>query len=151
MHAPVMYQERHLKALDIILAYDIPYLSIVHEDDFLVSAKRHQEEHNYLITHRRKKEGADKAGAAVVTTRYIKLKRVEEEMPLDPLNPHLMIMGTSSEGNTLARQVTTAMTRFVNENIDRASKGGKMKPLSSVKKWVRKNSPKNKKSKAKVA
>ncbi len=151
MHAPVMYQERHLKALDIILAYDIPYLSIVHEDDFLVSAKRHQEEHNYLITHRRKKEGTDKAGAAVVTTRYIKLKRVKEEMPLDPLNPHLMIMGTSREGNALARQVTTAMTRFVNENIDRASKGGKMKPLSSVKKWMRKNGPKTKKSKAKVA
>ena len=151
MHAPVMYQERHLKALDIILAYDIPYLSIVHEDDFLVSAKRHQEEHNYLITHRRKKEGTDKAGAAVVTTRYIKLKRAKEEMPLDPLNPHLMIMGTSREGNALARQVTTAMTRFVNENIDRASKGGKMKPLSSVKKWMRKNGPKTKKSKAKVA
>tara|TARA_R110002072_G_scaffold98488_1_gene216626 strand:+ start:6536 stop:8770 length:2235 start_codon:yes stop_codon:yes gene_type:complete len=151
MHAPVMYQERHLKALDIILAYDIPYLSVVHEDDFLVSAKRHQEEHNYLITHRRKKEGTDKAGAAVATTRYIKLKRVKEEMPLDPLNPHLMIMGTSREGNALARQVTTAMTRFVNENIDRASKGGKMKPLSSVKKWMRKNGPKTKKSKAKVA
>ena len=151
MHAPVMYQERHLKALDIILAYDIPYLSIVHEDDFLVSAKRHQEEHNYLITHRRKKEGADKAGAVGVTTRYIKLKRAKEEMPLDPLNPHLMIMGTSSEGNALARQVTAAMTRFVNENIDRASKGGKMKSLTSVKKWMRKNRPKTKKSKAKLA
>ena len=57
LHDPAEYQQRHLKALDMILAYDIPFLSIVHEDDFLVSAGRHREEHNYLLRQRKKKEG----------------------------------------------------------------------------------------------
>lgn len=151
MHDPTEYQKRHLKALDIIVAYDIPYLSIVHEDDFLVSARRHQEEYNYLVARRKKGKSTGENVNLEVTTRYVKLKRKQEELPLDPLNPHLMIMATSSEGNEMARQITTAMTRFVNENISRATKRGDMKPLASVKKWMRENDPKPKRLKTRVA
>jgi hypothetical protein len=55
---------------------------------------------------------------------------------MDPLNPHLMIMATSNEGNSMARQVTAAMTRFVNETVYRAIKKGQVKPLDSVARWA---------------
>ncbi len=139
MHNPIEYQRRHLKALDIIVAYDIPFLSIVHEDDFLVSARRHEEEYDYLLAHRKKKEGVSGEGDLQTTVRYIKLKRRQEELPLDPLNPHLMIMATSNEANDMARQITAAITRFVNENVDRAIRKGKLKSLASVRMWMREN------------
>ncbi len=64
-------------------------------------------------------------------------------MPVDPLNPHLMIMATSTEGNNMARQVTEAMTCFVNENVARAIAARQVKPLNSVRKWMRKNGKKS--------
>lgn len=139
LHDPVEYQRRHLKALDIILAYDIPLLSIVHEDDFLVSAGRHREEHNYLLARRKKKEGVSREQDLEIPVRYIRIRREQEELPVDPLNPHLMIMATSNEGNTIARQITAAMTRFVNENVARAIGKRQLKPLASVRKWQRDN------------
>ncbi len=139
MHSPREYQLRHLKALEIIVEYDIPFLSIVHEDDFLVSARRHEEEHNYLVDRRKSKERVSNEGDQQATVRFIRLERKQEELPLDPLNPHLMIMATSNEANDMARQITAAMTRFVNENVDRAARKGKLKPLASVKKWIREN------------
>ena len=140
LHNPVEYQRRHLKALDIILEYDIPFLSIVHQDDFLVSAQRHKEEHAYLLAHRKKKEGVSRERDLKIPARYILLQRESEELPPDPLNPHLMIMATSNEGNDIARQITAAMTRFVNENVARAIKKRTVKPLASVRKWTRENS-----------
>jgi 6-phosphogluconolactonase/glucosamine-6-phosphate isomerase/deaminase len=151
MHDPIKYQKRHLKALDMVLAYDIPYLCITHEDDFLVSAKRHQEEHAYLLAQRKKKEGVTKEAELHTPALYVKLVRSQEELPLDPLNPHLMILATSSEGSDMARRITSAMTRFVNENIARAVKRGELKSLPSVKKWQRGHSPKKKRSKTKLA
>jgi len=139
MHSPIEYQRRHLKALDIIVEYDFPFLSIVHEDDFLVSARRHKEEYNYVLDHRKKNKRVSKEGDLQTTVRYIKLKRRQEELPLDPLNPHLMIMATTNEANDMARQITAAMTRFVNENVDRATRKGKLKSLASVRKWMREN------------
>jgi 6-phosphogluconolactonase/glucosamine-6-phosphate isomerase/deaminase len=139
LHWPPEYQKRHLQALDIIVAYDIPFLSIVHQDDFLVSARRHREEHEYLVNQRKKKAGVKRKEDLQVTTRYIMLQREQEELPIDPLNPHLMIMATSTEGNNMARQITAAMTRFVNENVARAIDAGQAAPLASVKTWLRKH------------
>ena len=141
LHNPGEYQGIHLKALDIILAYDIPLLSIVHQDDFLVSAKRHKEEHEYLVSRRKKKEGVRREQDLQVPVRYIMLRREQDELPLDPLNPHLMIMATSSEGNKIARQITAGMTQFINENIARAVKKRRTRPLPSVTKWIRENRP----------
>jgi hypothetical protein len=151
MHNPIEYQRRHLKALDMILEYDIPFLSIIHEDDFLVSAQRHKEEHDYLLARRKRKEGVSKEADLRTTVRYIRLKRKQEELSLDPLNPHLMIIATSNEGNGIARQITSAMTRFVNENVDRATRKGKMNSLTSARKWVRENGRKPKRAAARVA
>jgi hypothetical protein len=151
MHDPIEYQRRHLKALDIIAEYDIPFLCIVHEDDFLVSARRHKEEHDYLLAYRKKKEGVSKETELQIPARYIKLKRAQKELPVDPLNPHLMILATSNEANHMARQITSAITRFVNENIDRASRNGQLKSLPSVRKWVRQNRNGRKRGKTRVA
>jgi len=137
MHDPVEYQRRHLKALSVILEYDIPFLSIVHEDDFLVSARRHEEEYNFLLASRKRKEGVSRSSELTTTVRFIKLKRKQQELPLDPLNPHLMILATSNDGNDMARRITEEMNRFTNENIDRAVKRGVLKPLASVRKWMR--------------
>lgn len=139
MHNPDEYQRRHLKALDLILEYDIPFLSIIHEDDFLVSAQRHKEEYEYLLAQRKRKEGVTKAAELRTTVRHIRLQRKQEELPLDPLNPHLMIIATSNETNVIARQITAAISRFVNENVDRATRKGKLKSLASVRKWMREN------------
>jgi hypothetical protein len=151
LHNPVEYQRRHLKALDLILEYDIPLLSIIHQDDFLVSARRHREEHNYLVAKRKKKEGVSREQDLRVPARYIMLRREQEELPTDPLNPHLMIMATSNEGNNMARKITAAMTRFVNENVARATKKGAVKPLASVRKWTRANRPARPRRKCNVA
>lgn len=151
MHDPVEYQRRHLKALTVMLEYDIPFLSIVHEDDFLVSARRHKEEYDYLLSHRKKKEGVAKATELQTTVRYIKLKRKQQELPLDPLNPHLMILATSNDANDMARQITEEMNRFINENIDRAARRGELRPLASVRKWMRTKGRKPKKAISRVA
>lgn len=151
LHDPVEYQRRHLKALEIILAYDIPFLSIIHEDDFLVSAGRHREEHNFLVSRRKQKEGVKRESELKVPARYLVIRRERQELPVDPLNPHLMIMATSNEGNRMARQVTAAMTRFVNENVARAMADGAVKPQASVKKWLRDHPPAKQRRKPKVA
>lgn len=150
-HDPMEFQRRHLKALDIILAYDIPFLSIIHEDDFLVSARRHREEHRSLLARRKKKEGVTREQDLQVTTRFVTLKREQDELPPDPLNPHLMFISTSTEGNNIAREITACMTRFVNENIARAMQQGKVKPLPSVRKWMRENPPAPARRNGKVA
>ncbi len=151
LHNPVEYQRRHLKALDVILEYDIPLLSIIHQDDFLVSARRHKEEHEYLLAKRKKKEGVSREQDLQIPARYLMLRRETEVLPADPLNPHLLIMATSNEGNSMARQITSAMTRFVNENVARATKKGAVKPLASVRKWTRENRPARPGRKSKVA
>ena len=138
---PVEYQNRHLKALDILLEYDIPLLNIIHEDDFLVSARRHREEYQYLVKERMKKEGVKRAQDLRVTTRFVPIKRESEELPVDPLNPHLLVMATSNEGNTMARQITAAMTDFVYHNVARAVREKAVRPLDSVKRWQRKQKP----------
>lgn len=135
LHDPVAYQERHLRALDVLIAYDIPVLTVVHEDDFLVSARRHAQEHRYLIEQRKAKEGVRRARDLRVTTRLVTLRRRTEEMSPDPLNPHLMIMATNNEGSAMAREVTAAITRFVNENLERAIRQRRTKALASVRKW----------------
>ena len=139
LHDPAEYQRRHLKALEIMLEYDIPFLSIIHKDDFLVSAGRHREEHQYLLARRKKKEAVTRERDLRIPARFVQLRRAREELPTDPLNPHLMIMSTSPEGDIIARQVTAAITRFVNENVARASKGGALPSLASVRKWARQN------------
>lgn len=151
MHDPAEYQRRHIKALEILLEYDIPFLSVVHEDDFLVSARRHKEEYDYLISRRKQIEGVTKAAELHTTIRFIKLKRKQQELPLDPLNPHLMILATSSDANDAARQITEEMNKFINENIDRAIKRGELKPLASVRKWIRSHARKPKKTVSRVA
>jgi len=135
LHNPILYQNRHLKALDILLEYDIPLLCIVHEDDFLVSAQRHKEEHRYLVSKRKEKEGVSSERDLQVTARYVKLKRATEELPMDFLNPHLLIMATSNEGNAISRRITSEVTRFVNENLEKAAKKRRIKSLASVRKW----------------
>ena len=151
MHDPVEYQRRHLKALDVIAEYDIPFLCIVHEDDFLVSARRHREEHNYLLARRKQKEAVSGEAQLKVPVRYLELKRAATELPVDPLNPHLMIIATSQEANQLARQITAAITRFVNENLERACRKRQIKSIPSVRKWMRENGDGRKRGKAKVA
>ncbi len=145
LHNPTEYQERHLKALEIVLAYDIPFLSILHHDDFLVSARRHLEEHRYLVAQRMKKEGVTREQDLAVATRYVAIERLSETLPVDPLNPHLLVMATSNEGNSMARQITAAMTSFVNENVSRAIASKMVKPLPSVTRWKRKQKPPAKK------
>jgi len=135
LHNPAQYQQRHLRALEIMVAYDIPTLSIVHADDFLVSARRHIEEHRYLVGLRKKKEKVTRTEDLAVSTRLLVLERRSEELPVDPLNPHLMIMATNNEGASMARDVTAAITRFVNENLEKAAKKRRIKSLPSVRRW----------------
>ena len=52
------------------------------------------------------------------------IAEVREAWAADPLNPHLMFFSTSMEGNNIAREITAAMTRFVNENVARAIQQG---------------------------
>jgi 6-phosphogluconolactonase/glucosamine-6-phosphate isomerase/deaminase len=151
MHDPVEYQRRHLKSLEVLLAYDIPSMTLVHEDDFLVSATRHRQEHNYLLRARLAKENVKREQDLKIPARFVLLKRQGEELALDPLNPHLLIMATSSEGNSIARQVTAAMTRFVNETVDHAIGRGQVRSLDSVSRWMESHPPKTKKPRKRVA
>lgn len=137
LHDPLEYQARHLQALDIILKYDIPLLIIIHRDDFLVSANRHREEYDYLLKRRLEIEGVKHEKDLQIPCRMLFLERETEELPMDPLNPHLMLMSTSQEGDKLSRQVTAAITRFVNENVYAATCRNKIDPLDSVGKWQR--------------
>lgn len=137
IHDPYVYIERHLKALEVIIKYDIPFLSIVHEDDFIVSASRHRQEHEYLLGRRLAKEGVSREEDLQVPARLLVLQRDQEILPVDPLNPHLMVMSTNREGSRITREVTAAMTRFVNENVGRAIDAGKVRPLTSVARWRR--------------
>jgi 6-phosphogluconolactonase/glucosamine-6-phosphate isomerase/deaminase len=150
LHDPREYQARHIKTLEIILKYDIPMLSIVHKDDFLVSANRHREEQQYLLRKRLAREGVAKEQDLRIPARYLLLEREQEELPVDLLNPHLLVMSTSNEGNKMIRQITTAITEFVNENVARTIKEGGQEPLASVKEWQRKNRPGKRKRKARA-
>jgi 6-phosphogluconolactonase/glucosamine-6-phosphate isomerase/deaminase len=138
LHNPVEYQRRHLKALEILLAYDIPFLSIVHKDDFLVSAQRHIEEHQYLVAQRLKREGVKRETELEIPARLVILEREQDALPMDPLNPHLLVMSTNREGNSMSRQITSAMTGFVNENVARAIRKKTIQPLPSISRWLRK-------------
>ena len=46
-----------------------------------------------------------------------------------------VVMSTTAEGNHMARQITNAMTRFVNENVARAIKRKAVRSLPSVRRW----------------
>jgi 6-phosphogluconolactonase/glucosamine-6-phosphate isomerase/deaminase len=135
LHDPLEYQRLHLRALDIIIKYDIPYLGVIHHDDFMVSANRHREEYDYLIQKRMKKDGVKRPQDCRVATKFLLLERECEELPADPLNPHLMLMSTSHEGDRLSRQVTAEITGFVKNNVSAAIADGKTPPLPSISKW----------------
>ena len=148
LHDPREYQSRHIKALDIILNYDVPLLSIIHKDDFLVSANRHREEQQYLLEKRLTKEGVKTEEDLRIPARFLLLEREQDELPVDVLNPHLLVMSTSNEGNKIVRQITSAITVFVNENVARTMVDGQLEPLASVKKWLGKNKPVKRQRKA---
>ena len=139
LHDPKEYQLRHMRALEAIIEYDIPYLSIIHEDDFMVSANRHREEHDYLLQRRLKKEGVDREKFLKTPVRFVLAERDEQDgQPSeDVLNPHLMLMSTDRDGEKLSRMVTAAITRFVNENVARAARGKRTRSLLSVRKWMK--------------
>jgi 6-phosphogluconolactonase/glucosamine-6-phosphate isomerase/deaminase len=139
MHDPHEYQARHLKAVEAILKYDIPYLVIVHNDDFMVSANRHIQEHEYLLAARMKKEGVTREKSLKVPARLILLKGDEDKPTVDLVDPHFLILSHSHEGGGNARKVTAAMTTFVNENAARAAEEKRIKPLPSVEKWKEDN------------
>jgi 6-phosphogluconolactonase/glucosamine-6-phosphate isomerase/deaminase len=138
LHDPYEYQRRHFLAMDAIIHYDIPYLAIIHKDDFMVSANRHTQEHDYLLAARMEKEGVEREQDLKIPTRLVLLERSQQELPPDPLNPHLLVMSTTHDGDRIAREVTTAITEFVNGNVVRAVAAGELKPLPSVSKWSRK-------------
>jgi hypothetical protein len=105
----------------------------------------------YLLRRRLKKEGVKKEQDLEVPARFVLLRREQEELSMDTLNPHLLIMATSSEGNSMARQVTAAMTRFVNETVYQAIKTGQVKPLDSVARWVTQHPKKTVRTKSNVS
>jgi 6-phosphogluconolactonase/glucosamine-6-phosphate isomerase/deaminase len=136
MHDPYEYQDRHLKALHAIVKYDIPLLVVIHRDDFMVSANRHIQEHEFLLSARMEKEGVRHEQDLEVPVRLVLLERDTEELSADPINPHFLILSTTHEGGgNNARKVTAAITGFVNEVVARAISAGKIKPLASVAKW----------------
>lgn len=137
MHDPYGYQDRHVKALQAIVKYDIPLLVVIHRDDFMVSANRHVQEHEFLLSARMEKEGVRREQDLEVPVRLVLLERETEELSADPINPHFMILSTTHEGTGNARKVTAAITDFVNEVVGRAIDSGKIKPLASVAKWSR--------------
>ncbi len=139
MHDPHEYQARHQKALEAILKYDIPYLVIIHRDDFLVSANRHSQEHEYLLQARLKKEGVSEQRDLRVPVELLLLERTEAKLPLDLINPHFLILSTTKEGGGHDRKVTAAITRFVHDNVARAIAEGRTPPLDSVAKWQETN------------
>jgi hypothetical protein len=98
----------------------------------MVSANRHREEYEYLLERRLQREGVKKAEDLSATTRFVLLERESEELPMDPLNPHLLVMSTTEEGNRLIRRITSEMTRFVNQNVSRAVMDGLLQPVPGV-------------------
>jgi hypothetical protein len=143
LHSPYEYQRRHLLALDALVKYDIPYLCIVHKDDFMVSANRHAEEHRYLLKARLQREGVRRQQDLTTPVRLVLLERTKAELPADPLNPHLLLMSTSMEGDIISRQVTAAISCFVNENAARAIADEAIEPLASVARWQAREGAKN--------
>lgn len=132
MHNPEGYIDRHLKALEAIIKYDIPYQVIVHRDDFLVSANRHLEEHRYLRAARMAKEGVSRASDLQVQVQLVYLKGETDEPSVELVDPHFLILSHTHEGGGNARKVTAAMTDFVHENVRRAIKRRKVKSLPSL-------------------
>ncbi len=119
MHQPVEYQQRHLKALQALVKYDIPYLGIVHRDDALVSADRHIREFEYLLDACRDRAPVKGKTESPVPMEFLLLQ--DEEPPTDDMiNAHFVIMSTTMEGGGNARRVTGAMTSFVHNNIERS-------------------------------
>lgn len=129
-------QNRHLKALDAIVKYDIPCLVIVHRGDMMVSAYRHVQEHEYLVAERIRKERVKRERELEVPARLLLLDRDENEPSNEFIDPHFLILSTTRGGGSNARRVTAAITAFVNENIARAMKEGRIEPLASVDKWI---------------
>jgi 6-phosphogluconolactonase/glucosamine-6-phosphate isomerase/deaminase len=134
MHDPSTYQERHLKALEAVLKYDIPYLVIVHRDDFLVSANRHIQEHKYLLKARKAKEGVTRASDLATSTKLVLLKGKTDEPSVELVDPHFLILSHTHEGGGNARKVTAAMTDFVHETVSGAIDSGSVEPLASIEK-----------------
>lgn len=132
MHDPRGTLQRHLRALDAIIAYDIPYLCIVHRHDMLVSAHRHLREHDYLLAARMRKEGVTKQRDLEVPVDLLFLGANEPEPPQEMIDPHFLIMSRSKDGEDNARHVTAAMTAFVHANVRRASAEGRVRPLASL-------------------
>lgn len=135
MHDPQAYQDRHLKALDAIIKYDIPYLAIVHRDDFMVSANRHIQEHEYLLRARLEKEEVKRERELQIPARLLVLKGEKEEPEVELVDPHFLILSHSHEGGVNARKVTAAMTQFVHENVALAIAQGRAEPLASIDAW----------------
>lgn len=139
LHHPEEYQNRHLKALDALIKYDIPYLVLIHKEDMMVSANRHKQEHQYLLAARLKKEGVKRERDLEVPVSLVLLDQNKNELSDDLIDPHFLIMSTTREGGSNARKVTAAMTSFAHENVARAIETGQVKPLDSVEKWRQKN------------
>ncbi len=135
LHQPEEYQNRHIKALDAIIKYDIPYLSIIHREDLMVSANRHAQEHEYLLAARLEKEGVKRERDLAVPASLVLLDRNDNEPSDDLIDPHFLILSTTRGGGSNARKVTAAMTSFVHENVAHAIDAGRVTPLESVKKW----------------
>jgi 6-phosphogluconolactonase/glucosamine-6-phosphate isomerase/deaminase len=136
LHDPHEYQNRHLRALDAVVKYDIPCLVIVHRDDMMVSATRHQQEHEYLLAQRLKKERVKRERDLQVPVSLLLLEPDEPEPSDEFVDPHFLILSTTKGGGSNARKVTAAITAFVNDNVARAMRAGKVKPLASVDKRV---------------
>jgi len=120
MHRPREYQARHMKALDAIVKYDIPFLCIVHRDDFLVSANRHVQEHRYLLAARKAREGVRREAHLVVPARLVLLKGDEDASSTELVDSHFLILSHSQKGAVNARRVIGAITSFVDDNLARA-------------------------------
>lgn len=135
LHDPQEYQDRHLKALDAIVKYDIPCLVIVHRNDMMVSADRHTQEHDYLVAARLEKEGVKRERDLEVPVSLLLLERNEPEPSDEFIDPHFLILSTTKGGGSNARKVTAAITAFVNDNVARAVAAGQVEPLESLEKW----------------
>jgi len=130
-HDPRKYQEDHLKALDVILHYDIPHLCIVHRHDLLVSAQRHTREHDFLLAARLEKEGVASEDALDVPASLVRLGDGEDP-PGELIDPHFLVLSTTHGGVGHARTVTAAITAFVQDNVARAIAQKRVRPLASV-------------------
>ena len=137
LHQPEEYQNRHLKALEAIVKYDIPCLVIIHREDLMVSAHRHSREHEYLVARRMAKEGVKREQDLAVPVDLLLLERNENEPSDELIDPHFLILSVTRGGGSNARKVTAAITDFVNENTARAMADGAIEPLASVEKWRR--------------